>query len=583
MSEAGASATLLYAAPAGLERPLRVVLVGPARVPGWVHAFHCLAAGNDWIEVIALAAPDAVLPRVPNVGLGMRVMVALEQALLGGNRSLAGVELPSEACGGRGEPLAARVAALHPDLVILLGPRPWATELAEHAPWGCWHIDATLTDPRYAGLALLLPMMRGETATRTELVLHGPNQASIALAGSWGRTRAPSFVLQRQDAFRKLAPLLLRALHGVAAGRVPASGCAGSLQLQSSHSPLECTSGLRVLMSTLLATARSLTERIRNRSDWMLVLRRGESPLDPQAPVIGTHALLRAPRGWWADPCLIAEKGRTLLFVEEMVDPRGTKATIACVELIDGMARRLGVALEEPGHLSFPQVLHWQGQWYLTVESNYARRVSLYRAAEFPLQWVRVADLVTDRVCVDPTLHHHDGCWYLFANVAESGNSTCDDLFLFVSESLEGPFTPHPASPIVTDVRRARMAGRLFEHEGRLIRPAQDCAPSYGRAVVFNEVLALGPSEYRERALSRLEPEWTHTRKGYHTYSAEAGTEVLDVLGHPMADAAYIPVSDDAVAEETRARQQGVHPLSGACPAADAPSSGTPPPGAPRH
>ena len=544
-------ATPLYATPAGLERSLRVVLVASRQVPGWVRAFVELAVGNDWIDLVVVTALEAALPTVSDVSVDLRAFLAYERAVLGhSDASLAPETIPSDHAGvmaeqGAPAPLHARVSALRPDLVLLLGPQAWASALAEQAPWGCWHVDASLTDPRYAGLSLLAPMMRGETATQMELVLQGPTKAPIALAGSWGRTRTTSFLMQRKDAFRKLPPLLLRALHRVAAGHVPATRrSVAILQLQSSQSPLGRAAGLRALISALRGIARSLIGRLRNRRDWMLVLRRGGTMLDPEAPVIGPHALLKAPRGWWADPCVIAADGRTLVFVEEMADPKIYKGTIACVELIDGGAHRLGIALDEPGHLSFPQPFLWQGQWYLTVESSYARRVSLYRATDFPLEWVRVRNLITGRVCVDPTLHHHEGHWYLFANVAESGNSTCDDLFLFVADSLEGPFRPHPAAPIVSDVRRARLAGRLFHHHGRLIRPAQDCAPGYGKAVVFNEVLELGPTVYRERVLSRLVPDWARRLDGCHTYNTDGDVEVLDVRGRPPADAVYLPVTD---------------------------------------
>jgi hypothetical protein len=238
-----------------------------------------------------------------------------------------------------------------------------------------------------------------------------------------------------------------------------------------------------------------------------------------------------------------------LLYVEEMADPKLKNANIACVELTMGGARRLGIALDEPGHLSFPQVFAWDGEWYMTVESGDDRRASLYRATSFPMEWTRVSDLVTGRVCVDPSLHYHDGHWYLFANVAENDNNTCDELFLFVADNLAGPFVPHPASPVVCDVRRARMAGQLFRRNGRLIRPAQDCGPGYGNAVVFHEVLELSPTRYREQVLGRLEPRLPQRVEGCHTYNAGGGIEVLDVLGRVPNRSAYVEMIADAGAD----------------------------------
>ena len=555
--------TPLYPAPAGATRPLRVALVGPPQVPGWVRAFHGLGAGYDWIELTTLTADDAALPKVSGIPRSVRALVAFEHALLGGTRSLAAMPMPSDpqedagnaaASPGGGISLVDRISSSRPDLVVLLGTKSWVSALAGQIECPCWHVDASLLDYRNAGLSLLGPMVRRETATRMALVLDEPNQAPVDLAASWGRTRATSFLKQREDAFRKLPALLLRALLRIAQGDLAAGYLSmATLELQP-QAPVGRAVGLRAFLSIVRASPRWLTGWFRNaRVGWTLVLRLGGAPLDPQSPAIGSHALLKAPKGWWGDPFVVMAQERRLLFVEEMLDPRIKKATIACVELTAGGARALGVALDEPGHLSFPQVFAWEGQWYMTVESGYDQRVSLYRATDFPLGWARVKDLVTGRVCVDPTLHHHEGRWYLFANVAENQNNTCDELFLFVADKLEGPYAPHPASPIVCDVRRARMAGKLFHRNGRLIRPAQDCAPGYGNAVVFNEVLELGPTTYRERQLSRLAPYLTRSVDGCHTYNVAGSVEVLDVLGRPP-NSAYVEVLDERSAADARVR-----------------------------
>jgi hypothetical protein len=88
------------------------------------------------------------------------------------------------------------------------------------------------------------------------------------------------------------------------------------------------------------------------------------------------------------------------------------------------------------------------------------------------------------------------------------------------------------------------MAGRLFHHQGHLIRPAQDCGPGYGNAVVFNEVLELGPTTYRERQLSRLAPQLVRPVGGCHTYNVDGGVEVLDVFGRRPSGPAYLKILD---------------------------------------
>jgi len=545
MTTAPSRATPLYSAPDGLERPLRVVVVGPPQVPRWVHAFAGLLAGYDWIELSTLVAADAALPQVCRVRADLRALIAFEDLVLGANPSLTPVPMQTNP-NQSSESLFVRVEALRPDLVILLGPQSWASALAERAPLGCWHMDASLVDTHHAGLSLMSPLLHGDMATQMALVLHDVEGRQSDLAASWGRTHSTSFLKQREEAFRKLPALLLRGLRRLAAGYLPSTPhSVATLKLQS-QPPVGLNAVMRSLQLMARASLRWLAGRKRKRRiGWTLVLRLGGTPLDPGAPVIGSHVLLRAATGWWADPFIVATQGRRLLFVEEMAVPDLNRANIACVELTRGGAHRLGVALDEPGHLSFPQVFEWEGQWYMTVESSYDRRVSLYRSTGFPLQWERQVDLVSGRVCVDPTLHHHDGRWYLFANVSENGASTSDELFLFVSEHIEGPFAPHPASPIVCDARRARMAGRLFHHHGRLIRPAQDCGPGYGNAVVFNEVLELGPTAYRERQLARLAPYLNRHVAGCHTYNVDGGVEVLDVLGRQPGSAPRLQVFED--------------------------------------
>jgi len=551
------------------ERPLRVVFVGPARVPRWLACAFELSRDHDDIALLALHAEARPEPSPRHLPLGLFPFLWLERTLLRlflrmRGRPMEGPlttgELPADLrVPATGDPpvlrereaIRDRLAALRPDLVLCLGPAEWGRAFAEVATHGCWLLDGDLRDPVRAGAALLSPILEGRDATpiTLELFKDGATPPEV-LAGSWGATRAVSFSQHRDMAFLKLPALLLRAIRNL-----PETGAPAVARLQVGPAPILWNMGMCV-HAAWIALRLLLQSRARRRAThqpWYVLMPDRAHTLQPEAPRIGASRALVAPgKDYWADPFLVDDDGRCLLFVEEFVDARN-QGVIACLEIReDGTAVNLGTVLDEPFHLSYPQVFRWEGAWYMTVESYEADRVSLYRTTEFPRGWTRVCDLLDGCACVDPTLYHHDGHWYLFGNVSESGGNPSDELFLFVAETLEGPYRPHPANPLVADVRRARPAGQVFRHGGRLYRPAQCCAPVYGAAVVFNEIVELDPEHYHERRVSQLDPTWAPDHDGCHTFNAAGQRQVLDAHGVPPDAAKRMPVTDDPAARSPR-------------------------------
>lgn len=245
------------------------------------------------------------------------------------------------------------------------------------------------------------------------------------------------------------------------------------------------------------------------RADLNRIRRHGAKPIDPAAPRLSGMRELPCPQGhFYADPMLHRHEGRTWLLVEDFDYRRGKGCLVALPWDADRPPGPPQTVLDLDVHLSYPFVFEWRGDTYLVPESANAQRVSLYRARRFPDRWELVCDLLQGNRAVDATLREHEGRWYLFAKICGAGGGTLDELFLFHADTPMGPFRPHPANPLISDVRRARPAGRLFQHAGRLIRPSQDCARSYGNALVFNQVLELSARHYREQMLGRLAPDW---------------------------------------------------------------------------
>jgi hypothetical protein len=117
---------------------------------------------------------------------------------------------------------------------------------------------------------------------------------------------------------------------------------------------------------------------------------------------------------------------------------------------------------------------------------------------------------------VDTSLIQYNGYWYLFASEAERQ----DMLYLYYSQTLDGLFIEHPASPIVKhEYDCARPGGRLFvDTDGRLLRFAQNLQTSYGGGVCIAQITKLTPWAYSETRLgfmSSLYSQW-NTRRVHH-------------------------------------------------------------------
>jgi hypothetical protein len=231
---------------------------------------------------------------------------------------------------------------------------------------------------------------------------------------------------------------------------------------------------------------------------------------------------------FYADPFLFEKDGKTFLFFEDLRYSEG-RALISCCELnADGTLGPILEVLRRPYHLSYPFLFEEGGEIYMVPETKGNRTVELYRAASFPNEWTLDSVLLNDIYAVDATFHKQDGKYWMFVGTSNGRYSNCDELGIYFSDALKGPWTAHPANPVVSDVRRARPAGAFFRDQGRLIRPSQDCAKAYGYAIVFSEIVTLNETEYEERPFARLEPDWVKGNLGTHTYTRTEQFEVID-------------------------------------------------------
>ncbi len=240
-----------------------------------------------------------------------------------------------------------------------------------------------------------------------------------------------------------------------------------------------------------------------------------------------------------ADPFLFTYQGKNWLFYERQ-DLTDMKGTLWCRNL-DEPKEKPYLVLEEPFHLSYPQVFQYGKYMYLLPETRNAGEVRLYRCVRFPGEWERVTQLFP-LSAVDTTLTFSAELPEGYAG-SRQGEESCF-AFTYTEGRLElyhfglekERFRPGGIKRIyVSDCSKVvRPGGRVFTEGQKVYRPAQNCTDYYGQELILYEIDRLDEQVFAEHEAFRLLPEQFSIPQvnpvGIHTYNRNADYEVIDVL-----------------------------------------------------
>lgn len=235
---------------------------------------------------------------------------------------------------------------------------------------------------------------------------------------------------------------------------------------------------------------------------------------------------------FWADPHIIYKDNKYYIFIEEFMynTQKGHISLITMDE--NGVYSKPEIILDRPYHFSYPFVFEHENDYYMIPESCANRTIELYKCVEFPCKWEFKINLMENIKAVDTTVFYHNKIWWMFANIIENdGASPHDELSLFYSKDIiSGDWQPHPKNPIVSDCKNSRPAGKIFNDNGVLYRPSQDCATRYGHGFNINEIRLLDTKNYDESIATSVKPNWERNIIGTHTFNRVNSLHMIDAL-----------------------------------------------------
>ncbi len=209
----------------------------------------------------------------------------------------------------------------------------------------------------------------------------------------------------------------------------------------------------------------------------------------------------KAGHRYLADP--FPWPGTSRILCEEMPLDGGVGRIVTVTEN-NGTLGTPSVVLDDGYHHSYPCTFRDGDILYCVPEAPRRGATRIYRL-ENDGQLVSVCDVAPHARLADSTLFRWNGLYWLACTDLDLGGH--DNLCLLHASELTGPWTPHAHWPVKIDIRGARPAGLLFTMDGRLFRPAQDCASTYGAAVAVHEIKALTETEFDEVLVTVLRPD----------------------------------------------------------------------------
>lgn len=429
---------------------------------------------------------------------------------------------------------AASIADVSVDVLLSLVKHQPAAELFDCARYGIWSCEIGQGSLYLPGPSSFWPMLRRAWTTDCSVVIRTSDARMAARAyTSPTSTELWSLYGNRRYIYWKAVDIILRCLRELNCRGEGFINSLGFHETSRSDSPTNRFPGNFQMIGF---GGRLVTHWFRARlariipgsqRKWSIMLR--QRLPDRRFDDPAGYAIVHCPTDrFYADPFLFEREGKTFLFFEDFRHADGY-ARISCCEIKpNGSVSDPIEVLNLPFHLSYPFVFEEEGSVFMVPESRASRSVVLYRAADFPSVWVPEAVLLDDIYAVDSTIYKANGKYWMFTSVSDGRFSNSDELSLFFSDELRGPWKSHAGNPVISDVRSARPAGAVFQHAGKLIRPSQDCSKAYGYGLVFSEIITLTETEYEERQIARLDPESVRGNSANHTYNRSGNLEVID-------------------------------------------------------
>lgn len=230
--------------------------------------------------------------------------------------------------------------------------------------------------------------------------------------------------------------------------------------------------------------------------------------------------VLKNPKNCFlADPFIIEENNENFIFAEEY-NFKIKKGVISVYKVLKEKSERIGVAIEEDFHLSFPFIFKYGNSYFMVPETKSIGEIRLYECEDFPLKWKFKKTIFSSINATDTMIFEHNGIWWMLTTFSNCGKFNDSELHVFYSK--EGPITKNwvglSQNPVIIDPEFGRNGGIYFD-ENKIFRVAQSFGfNTYGKKISIREIVKLDQDNYSEIGIKSIEPNFLKNLIGIHHF-----------------------------------------------------------------
>ncbi len=232
---------------------------------------------------------------------------------------------------------------------------------------------------------------------------------------------------------------------------------------------------------------------------------------------------------WFADPFILDYDENSIILLVEEFDYQVHRGRIARLQ-VDRKTWTITdckIILDLSTHLSFPMICSEEGEVFVCPENYKSGAWNMYRYNEEKGNLVFERELLKMPL-TDAIMYSDNNSYYILSTFDPTPNGKRLSIWQF--GKMNGIYSM--VQEVAFDEKIARNAGMIFEYEGNLIRPAQECNEIYGHAISFQKVY-IKDGQFSFKEMLRCHSVHPKYSIGTHTYNQHPnGMAVIDVKGY---------------------------------------------------